>query len=46
MHNEVWGCVGILPFFFLKYYPVAVVLSGKKICTGEEGKMKGGAKKG
>ena len=32
--------------FFLKYYPVAVVLSGEKIYTGEEGKMKGGAKKG
>ena len=46
MYNEVWGCVGILPFFFLKYDPVAVVLSGEKICTGEEGKMKGGAKKG
>ena len=45
MHNEVWGCVGILPFF-LKYYPVAVVLSGEKICTGEEEKIKGGAKKG
>lgn len=39
-------CGNLALFFFLKYYPVAVVLSGEKICTGEEGKMKGGAKKG
>ena len=42
-YGAVWESC---PFFFLKYYPVAVVLSGEKICTGEEGKMKGGAKKG
>ena len=43
-YGAVWESCPFLKV--LKYYPVAIVLSGEKICTGEEGKMKGGAKKG